>query len=150
MKKPKTNTSDILKCIVKMYELKHIYIWLWHVFICVSFLHFQTMYLLLICFNKHIYFKHNIFEICLRESAKCKMTAHTGRKYNVFVKLWTLHCILLPTPRLKLRPLLRSLCLINSFYKRCISRKYNVFNIYIYIYISIFSTYFMYTNTLCH
>ena len=42
----------------------------------------------------NVYLKNGIFKICLRQSAKCKMTAQTGRKFHVFVKICHLHCIL--------------------------------------------------------
>ena len=45
-------------------------------------------------FSKNIYLKNDIFKICFRQSAKCKMTAQTGRKFHVFVKICHLHCIL--------------------------------------------------------
>ena len=45
-------------------------------------------------FSKHIYLENGIFKICFRQSAKCKMTAQTGRKFHVFVKICNLHCIL--------------------------------------------------------
>ena len=38
--------------------------------------------------------KNGLFKICFRQSAKCKMTAQTGRKYHVFVNICNLECIL--------------------------------------------------------
>ena len=45
-------------------------------------------------FSKNTYLENGIFKICFRQSAKCKMTAQTRRKYHVFVKNCHLHCIL--------------------------------------------------------
>ena len=61
---------------------------------------FHTKFDILECFqilnifSSNMYVKNGIFETCYRESAKCKMTARTGRKYYVSVKNWTWHCIL--------------------------------------------------------
>ena len=38
----------------------------------------------------NVYLKNRIFESYFWQSAKCKMTAQTGRKYNMFAKIWTL------------------------------------------------------------
>ena len=35
-----------------------------------------------ICFNENIYPQSNIFRICFRESAKCKMTAQSEGTFN--------------------------------------------------------------------
>ena len=48
----------------------------------------------------NVYLKNGIFKTCFRQSAKSKMTIKT----SIF----------------KLRPLLHFLCLINSFYRRCV------------------------------
>ena len=60
------------------------------------------------------------------------MTAQTERKYHIFVKICNFECILhfaIKTSICQLRPLLRFLCLINSFYMRCVSCEYNRSNI---------------------
>ena len=44
--------------------------------------------------SKNISLENGIFEIYFRQSAKCKMTAQTGRKYHVFAKICYLECIL--------------------------------------------------------
>ena len=49
--------------------------------------------------SKNISLENGIFKICFRQSAKCKMTAQTGRKYHVFVKICNLECILSSKPR---------------------------------------------------
>ena len=77
-------------------------------------------------FAKNVNLKNGMFKICFRQSAKCKMTAQTMRKYHVFVNICNLGCIL-PSKRrfVELRPLLHFLCLINSFYRRCVASMYN-------------------------
>ncbi len=64
--------------------------WQWYVFILFLW-HIWHVWIL---FCENIYLKNDIFKICFRQSAKCRMTAQTGRKYNVFVKICNLECIL--------------------------------------------------------
>ena len=45
-------------------------------------------------FPKNISLENGIFKICFRQSAKCKMTAQTWRKFHIFVKICYLHYIL--------------------------------------------------------
>ena len=72
---------------------------------------------------KHICFKNNIFKMCFRESAKCRMTAQTG------VGNCNVPCILQSNPNFVTPTTFRFLCLINSFYRRFISCMYNIFNV---------------------
>ena len=62
--------------------------------ILVSKLTFLDFVILGVFFSKNISLENGIFKICLRQSAKCKMTAQTRRKYHVFVKICYLECIL--------------------------------------------------------
>ena len=79
--------------------------------------------------SNNIYLENGIFKICFRQSAKCKMTTQTGRKYNVFLQnLQFRMYVAIKTSIFELRPLLRFLCLINSFYRRyvcCIHNRSN-------------------------
>ena len=67
--------------------------------ILVSKLTFLNFAVFGIIFAKNVNLKNGIFKICLRQSAKCKMTAQTGRKYYVFVKFCYLGCISPSKPR---------------------------------------------------
>ena len=67
--------------------------------ILVSNLTFLDFVIFGIFLSKNVNLKNGIFKICLRQSAKCKMTAQTGRKYHVFVKICNLECILPSKPR---------------------------------------------------
>ena len=75
-------------------------------------------------FPKNVNLKNGIFEICFRQSAKCKMTAQTRRScfcQNLQFRMY----FAIKTSVFQLRPLLRFLCLINSSYRRYVSSMYN-------------------------
>ena len=106
---------------------------IWHFLICVFVLWYFVIDLNL---------KNCTFKICLRQNAKCKMTAQTWRKHNAFVKICNLEYILKSNHRffssdpfcvfslsrsLSLS-LSLSLFLINSFYRRYVSCMYNKSN----------------------
>ena len=38
-------------------------------------------------FAKNMYLENDIFKMCLRQSAKCKLTAQALRKYKMFEKI---------------------------------------------------------------
>ena len=46
-----------------------------------------------------MYIKNGIFETCIRQNVKCKMTAHTVWKYNSFVNICLSYCMLPSKPR---------------------------------------------------
>ena len=76
------------------------------------------------------YLKNGIFETCFRESAK-RQNDRMGRpvmscfcKDLDFAIGFATHISIFTLPSL-----LRLLCVINSFYRRCVSRVYNISNI---------------------
>ena len=115
------------------------FLFLWHIWHC------WILSLLVFCFVKTFisktkyliyvsdrvpstrWLKSNFFKIYFRQSAKCKKTALTGRRYNVFVN-FTLH-FTLKTWIFKFRPLFRFLCLSNSFYRRYVPCMCNISNV---------------------
>ena len=50
--------------------------------------------------SKNTHVTNNNFEICFRESAKCKMTAQTGKTYHMCIIFCNLECIVQLKPRL--------------------------------------------------
>ena len=88
--KIQTNWIDIYQHV--LIETKQ-YLVLIRFFIWVSNLTFLDFVMFGILFSKNVNLKNGIFKICFRQSAKCKMTAQTGRTYHVFVKICNLECI---------------------------------------------------------
>ena len=122
VRRSKDNSSNMYQTLIqivwtslKLCWLRQNDIWLWYEFdFCIKF----DMLGLCHFFCKHIYLKGDSFKICVRESVKRNMTAHTGRKYNVFLNIWTFQFGLSLKSRILPYPPVCFFCLINSFYRR--------------------------------
>ena len=94
-----TQFNKVEMMYIKMCEIRQNNIWIWYSFwfVCNTWYFWILLCVVNFCYNVNL--KHGIFKMCFRQNAKCKMTARTGSKYQVFVKFCNLDCISPSKPR---------------------------------------------------
>ena len=82
-------------------------------------LHVGILQMLILFWNKYIYCKNDVFEICFRRSAKAKWPSKPGDHIMFLTTSGIYITFYYNTLMFELRPLFRFLCLIDSLYKIC-------------------------------